>query len=509
MEKDNNAVLPFSSEKQLAVIGHMMSSQSFYLQMIHHVKESWFTNAYAGNIIKLLLSFHSRYNRCPSKQDFLADNGGFRTFEPIASRDKIANTLNSCFSMSAQIGLDTILPELTIWAKHRLMIESVSKIVSLSNSKKIEEAWDEARVAVKKSDEVVFSAGREESMDYHSLVGSEATKLKYDSAATFGLGMMDELLLEGQTRGGLMMGDTTVLLAPTNVGKTTSMLTVACANIKAGNPVFLMTHEGRPDDIKEKLWCCYIGTTRRELHNMYQRSAKGGVKSKKLMDEALAMFNDYLLYVPMNRAGLTVEEVEPVIRRKTEEWAAKHRGETIKLFVNDYPAKLQTKLAAKGRLDRRHIDDIVYNYFVQFGLELNFHVLSAIQTNRAGSKVNRDVGENRLLTIEDVAESFGPMQAVSNVISINRDHRAEQQGRVTFYICKSRSSETGVAVCCRSAYDKARTHGDDLGAVWYKHHSVMGERMEALLNTYRGGQIPLKEFDLGSKEKGRLPRPKF
>lgn len=485
----NYDTLPFSSDKQLAFLGYLIEQEKLFLQCYSRIKPSWFTDGFAQMIWAQMVELHSRLKRPPTPHEVMNDESWLR--EDPARRNKVKSTITNAMVLTGKIGLDTILPELTTWSRQRLIWETVQKTVSLHNTKKVDEAWEVMRRSVKDVDEIVFDQGKEESMDFFPLVGQNAADKQAD-AVTWGLDTMDNLLLPGQTNGSLLLGDTTVLLAPTNVGKTTAMITTACANVVRGNPVLLITHEGRPDDIKEKLWCCYLGVTRQELYRMYET---GGPAARKEMEIGLRLFNENLLYVPVNKAGMTVEELGPIVRRKCDEWAAKRGGKGFKLFIDDYPAKLITQLATKGNLQRRHIDDIVYNHFVQYGLEFNFHVLCAIQTNRSGSKANRnEAGEDRLLAMEDVSESFGPMQAATNVISINRDLRARASNRVTFYICKSRSSETDIAVCCKSAYHYSRTHHNDYGAIWYRSNSVMTERIDELLTQYKGREVPLNEL---------------
>ena len=105
-------------------------------------------------------------------------------------------------------------------------------------------------------------------------------------------------------------------------------------------------------------------------------------------------------------------------------------------------------------------------------------------------------GERRLLTGEDANESFGPIQEATNIITLNRDPMDEALGWITFYIDKSRSSEKGFAIACKTDYGRAQTHSDKLGAVWYRGTSKVTQRSNFtdLFVRYRDRQIP--EMDL-------------
>jgi hypothetical protein len=94
------------------------------------------------------------------------------------------------------------------------------------------------------------------------------------------------------------------------------------------------------------------------------------------------------------------------------------------------------------------------------------------------------------LTHEDVAEAFAIAFSATNVITINRDLRAQANNRVTFYVCKSRSSEVGWAVTCRSDFGKALTHSNELGGVAYRSTDTMADKIEQFLQEYKNKDLP-------------------
>jgi hypothetical protein len=60
--------------------------------------------------------------------------------------------------------------------------------------------------------------------------------------------------------------------------------------------------------------------------------------------------------------------------------------------------------------------------------------------------------------MEDASEAYGPVMTATNVITLNRPPDFKARGLLTFNFCKSRSGETGWAVCCKSDYGKSITH---------------------------------------------------
>lgn len=491
-EENQVDVLPFSEKKQDAMLGHLLLNPRFFQQARNKILPEWFVNVHAGKVYGAKCNFYNKYNQRIPSIDELKECQDFLREDP-ATRNKLVSRITQACMEAENFGLDALSEELTQWMHARIYQKGVTKSVDLYHRRQFSEAYSLLHKDLEEIKATRFDEDFEERFENYAQE-FEDRQVERKGALTFGFSMLDNLLLPDTPAGSLLPGDTTVLLAPTNVGKTTTMITVACHNIRRAKHVLLITHEGSPADIKDKIWCSLLRVNKPTLYTMH-RTPEGRAR----LDAALAFIKKYLTYVPLNKAGLTVEQVEPLIRRRQEERMARNKGQGYHLLIDDYPAKLMTELAKGGQFSRRHIDEIVYNYFVQFGLEYKFHSLLAIQTNRTGSKVNQgQEDDGRLLSMEDVAESWGPMTAATNVISINRDKLAEAKNRVTFYVCKSRSSATGYAVVCNSNYECAVTHDNEYGGIWYRGASNMADTVDFLLsenkaNPFKNGEVPTEK----------------
>lgn len=491
------AGLPFNSRKQNAMVGHMLTNEKFFAQCKDAIQPEWFQDPFTNQIFGVMRAFQTTYGRAWVSRIELEESASWRSIDP-KTRIPMANKLGDCQAEVANFPLDALSQELTVWLHARMYIEGMQQSSELFNSQKFEESYAVARKTIDTIDKITFDGNSGESFLNFESDFDKAQMLmtgQGHNLCTTGLAVLDRCLLpDADGKGALQPGDVTLLLAPTNIGKTTTMITMLLANVRRGKRVLFITHEGRPQDIKEKLWMNTMGLTRKELFASY--------KDPNFLPRfkvAAAGLEKYVTYIPMNEAGLTVEKVERVIRRRQELMVANSPdGRGYDLVVIDYPAKLTTVLAQKGQLARRQIDDIVYNRFVQLALEYEFHVISAIQTNREGSKVNkkRNDGGSRLLGMEDVSEAWGPMTTATNVISINRDDGAMAANTLTFLVCKSRSSETGWAIICRTRYDLARTHSDTQGATIYRSASAEHVNADLLLNQYNGKEVPLMELQI-------------
>ena len=488
-QMDDGKSLPFSPVQQDAILGYLLdpSNITFFLQSKNKIKPEWFLNPWCGKLWKARVMFQDQFGRPPcSPQEF-------KEFPEISCQDG-----KSKLSLMQKMGegeyqmqffpLQGMMPRLTEWLQSRIYYQAMDKSIVDFNSGRIVDAFRIIKDASKEIDTVKFLDDEEYHISDYKLLAKNV-QLDLSGALTFGVDVLDKLLTPEATGGCLLRGDTTVLLAPTNIGKSTTLVTIAAHNLMKKKNILWITHEGTPQDLSLKLWMNILGRTKQEY-----LATVADPKKLELLEAMARLMREHLVYVPMNKAGMCVEDVDVLVQRKVEEFRAR-TGENLDLLVDDYPSKLWTKKGDKGNLAKRHVDEIVYNYFVGWATTYKFHSLVAIQANREASKTNRGTSRNagdsgRLLTPEDVSESFGPCQTATNIITINRDPESQAKNRLTFYLCKSRSSETGVAIVCKSDFSRAMSHSNKLGATWYRGTSTMAGRIDDLFNQYQGTAIP-------------------
>lgn len=472
--------LPMSDMVQSALLGHLILDDKIFMQVARRIQPSWFLNVWHSKIYALLVQCYQRIGRPPNRAEL--ENFKEILNEDMATKQKLLVLIGKACSDASQIRWDAIRPDLTEWLQSKILQETILKSSQFWNRANWQQAARLMQTAVQQYKDASFDEGIEVQFDDPETWLAKQIDERSD-ALTTGLKMLDESLLDGAISGGLQRGDTTVVLAPSNVGKTTSLLTIARHNIFANKDVLLMTHEGRPEDIRNKLMKACLDCSEDEMLRLY--ATPEGLERLKSMSSLL---KQKLTYIPYNKAGMKVEDVVPIIRRAQEERKAKV-GKGYDLLVVDYPAKLTTE-QARGSLAVRNVLEIVYDFYVQLALEYKFHSLLAIQTNREGSKVNNGQNTNRLLTMEDVMEAWGPMTSASNVITLNRSPAAKRNNRITYYVAKSRSSEVGRAIVARSNFSHGLTHSQPMGSTGYFGTTTMELQIDAFLQSHNGQMIP-------------------
>lgn len=474
--------LPFSNEKKRAVLGHVMLDRDFFNATINKLEPEWFSNEIEVILFRAIKSWKKKWDRCPTEHELL-DSEEVITKDP-AVINQIRGMVNTIKNERQKFLPAPLLAEMETWVKTRTLQIGLPKVSTEFNKRRIDKAVEILNSTVKEFYEIRFQDdGQSKFENFGSSLATGQINQNY-KPIYFGVAGIDSPLDPTGENGPMVPGDLTVLLAPTNVGKTTALITVACNNILRGRSVLFITHEGRPEDIKMKFLRCITGKTESEVRMAYRDFSQASKMHdwEKLLDMAL-------VYVPINKPGITVEEVASIIERMQDNRKMAFGGRGFDLLVDDYPAKLSTEMAKGGQMQLRHIHEYVYSQFVQIALKHKLHVLTVVQTNRDGSKLNRRTGiyksEKRLLHMEDVQESWGVMTNAANVISINRNAEDAENNKLTYLLCKSRSGETGWAVVCNTDYDRQRTHSNDQGYFTYRGEEALGSKSVDLMRAYQ------------------------
>lgn len=518
--------LPFSKERQSAVLGHLLLNQKFFKQAVDRIQPTWWIDTWTAKVWTAMATFWKSFKR-PAKETELLATPDFLTAAQ-GDRNKMTIAIDSAKMAAQAYGLETLTSELTDWLRGRALQELVMRGQDLFNNSKFDEAFrwvDEKNTYIKTT-----SFNQDLNHNWLNFETDLIARLDdYRRALTIGLPEMDRLMVpegmipDGEWWGSLLPGDTTLFMAPTNIGKTTVGISVAVANFKrylfakypemefvldylalhpgASNEqlkkeivarafvrkkdvtpidILVITHEGTRIDIVEKIWCAMMGRNKAELQTIVRHEPR----LRQIMNQVSQELDRHVVYLPMNKAGLTVEEVVATIRQLQEQHVTAW-GKGFDLVIDDYPAKLisATMGAFSGSGHKRNLDEHVYNQFVQLALEYNFHCILFQQVNRTGAKVNRGVKaegsiQHRLLVPEDAHESYGPSQIATNTVTINRGPTDELRGFTTLHLCKSRSQVKGLSVVCKGNWKNATSHDKNLGCFWYYGSVPLGEALD-------------------------------
>jgi KaiC/GvpD/RAD55 family RecA-like ATPase len=109
--------------------------------------------------------------------------------------------------------------------------------------------------------------------------------------------------------GGLLHGRTTVLMAPSSVGKTTTLITVMVANVRAGRSILFLNHEGLAKTLVLKMACCCFNLDSHALRLMTETE-----EGQATLAQFSALLKAQVVFGV--DVGSTIEEVRPYIEMK-------------------------------------------------------------------------------------------------------------------------------------------------------------------------------------------------
>ncbi|RLF66582.1 MAG: hypothetical protein DRN30_01865 [Thermoplasmata archaeon] len=470
IEKEDVTLQKFSDKQQDAIVGWITKDRKFFLACMTHLKGGFFASAISGAVFDAAQQWHTEYKAVPTLAELQGALNSTFHMSPL----KYQNHLNMCVAATKDITLGPLSSLMSGWMKTIKLSNSIEEAGRLFNASQFNKAKDiiekkmtEIRNTSFESDErVVFG----DAIDFFTN-RSES----FEDCLTIGHPVFDEMLRDGAkianpdmsksnpkewTHGGLVKGDTTIILGPSNSGKTTVVTSIIVPNIINEKYILYITHEQKWEDIKTKIFMNMCEATGDELSNpdeILKRKMK--INGEKL--------DKYLIYIPWVKAGeMWVESVINEIILQ-QEILISRIGKGFDMLVNDYPGKLKSK-EMKGRAGWEEAD-YVYDQFVNLGMEHRFHNILPVQTNRDGYKVNRgDHSGSRVIDQADAAGSFGIMQKADNVITLNRSPDEQASNVMRFYISKSRTNEAQTTFATKTDFAKSKTHGVQLQSLKFK-----------------------------------------
>lgn len=482
---DRDETFDFTEAEQDAIIGFMFEDTSFFLKCLDYLPPDTFRQATAKTFTQKLYNYYVAEHREAGVVGSITwpefEGALLKEFSTdIKVMNQYRDFYSKCRASIKSFQVEILANRMAHWMKN----VKTRQILHTGRDLYIQRGAPAAR-------ELLTSGVQE--IQRISFVGdgsfdfSDPRRLYFEEdevlatkCSTMGHPLFDELLLSGQslvkhsdmgheasasdmrsmTRGGLKPGDTTILLGPTNAGKTSAVITVVAANLFMDKNVLLITHEQRDSDIAKKIHTAIVGESQQSIRDAMADETGNNLARQKVrtkMAFATKLIAQKLTYDPWIKAGnMHVEKVINHIRIRQEE-LVKKTGRGYDLLVVDYPAKLKAMDMQGKKVSMHEEIGHVYNEFLILAKELKLHALLPAQTNREGYKISQ-AGDDRMVGAGDVAGSFDIARDADNVISINRSLDDADRNMVRFFIDKSRSNKAKMTFVSHTRFDLSRTH---------------------------------------------------
>lgn len=454
IENDKDVALPFNEEFQQSIIGHCINDYRFFMQCKDKLKPQWFTkNIMLANIFEQMVESFNVHGTAPRSVAEVM-NEPFFLEQNALEKEKYKQLMELCTYYAGShkaFNLEKVKKQLTGFVRLCMFKEAVEGAGKQYKMGGFDKAYTWTKDKIEKIQGATFE--------------DDAVALKFENSAEW---LKDDILestnaistgnrkLDYALGGGLFRGETTSIMAPSNTGKTTFMITIVRHAIKQGKKVMWLTHEDNPRKLRKKMLAAFLGVSKNTLSNPELLKDS---KVRKDLFAAEKYIDEHLMYVPYAKIGnMYIEDVANEIYKRH-----KHMINTVgsgfDMIVDDYPKKLRIK----NRNPENYRTELaaVYDVFNQIAIELNVHCFVAIQTNREGLKQNMGkLKSDQLLGMDLVDEAYGIAQNMGNIIALNRSPDDKMYNIARFSIPKSRNDITDIAVNTRTAYAQTLTHGD-------------------------------------------------
>lgn len=442
----------FSEEFQEAILGHCLIDQRFFLKCKSKLKGSWFTkNIMIGNLFDQLVKVYTENDRfIQSIEEFKSDI--FFIDQSNSDREKYFQLIDACKYQSKAFNLANIEKQLTGFLRLSLFKESVEGAARRYKSEGFSEAYAWTKEHINRIQKATFE-DEEFVLSFNNPDEWIANhEIRKGQAISTGNELLDQAL-----GGGLFKKETCAFMAPVNVGKTISMITLARHAIRNGNKVLFIIHEGFPEEIRVRILASVLAVKTETVYKWNNDPVM-----KNVIRDASRSIEKFLKFVPyIKTGGMFVENVIDKIK-ELHEAEILATGKGFDLIIDDYPKKLKSRLRSGSKEGLYRVEAAeIYDSFNHLSTELDVHCFVAIQTNRQGLKQNNgSVESSNLLGMEEIDESFGIAQNIANIVSLNRSHSDKKLNILQLNVIKSRNSPTNIAIHTRTDFSCCLSFGD-------------------------------------------------
>jgi KaiC/GvpD/RAD55 family RecA-like ATPase len=457
----------FDNSFQEAMIGHMLQAGWFASKSISLLKPGYFTDANLSVLFACVQKYHTEFKVSPTPEELK----GYVYTTHFTTYTTLHTKIDHCIASSNNQSRDFVSKSATGWLKMIMFRNYLAEAAHMYNTKKSLDTIDWVDRAIAKVKECSFL--HNESFDFSNPEKFyEGFNTEMSDCLTLGHPDLDELLLPGSkinapmpsnkfvarhqkhySKGSLARGDTTMIIAPSNGGKTTAVISILVANMISGKKCLLVTHEQNARDIADKIYQCYFQMTRQQLMDPEMLKAERANAYAKFI-------NDHLTYVPWVKAGsMFVEDVIDMIKEKNAFMRGNSKNNKgYDLVIDDYPGKLSSRNTGKDLADHA-VKTFIYDQFVTMAIEEQFHVITPLQANRGGFQKAKNLKEgSSMIDQADVADAYNIVQRASNIITLNASGKDKNAQIVRFLIAKSRSSATAKVFVSKTNYAMSTTH---------------------------------------------------
>ncbi len=416
-----SGIYDYSTTFQEKILAMLWRDSTFYALYQDVIKPQYFEMDIHMDLSRIVLNFYEKYETPPSLEAVLEEIRVLCSTSKV-KKEKFKDYLGTVENL-VEMNLSDIEyvrdKVVTFGQKQALteaILESVDDVQKGTNFEKVKHRIDEAS-------QVGQNIGDLGTFYFQSLeerIPSFYSRRDIDKVPT-GVDLLDKAM-----HGGLGRGELGIVIAPPGTGKTLSLVNFGAAASMAGYNVAHYSLEMNEEMVSSRYDMRFV-----EKNFQYIKENQSKVV------EALSRLSK------MKRGDLVVKSYPT--RTATVSTIKSHltklrisKGFVPDLIIIDYPDILRP---TRDYGEKRHELELLYEEIRALGQEFNAAVWGASQTNRGALA-------KKVVTIADLAESFGKAAVADFMIALSQTKEEKRNGEVRYYVAKHRNGQSDETLHC-------------------------------------------------------------
>jgi replicative DNA helicase len=415
----------FSESFQEKILAMLWRDQTFFALYQEVIKPQYFEKDIHIDLARIIINFYEKYNLSPSLEAMMEEVRTLCSSSKI-KKEKFKDYL-SCVDHLIEMNLadleyvrDKVIHFGQKQALTNAIMDSVEDIQKGDNFERVKQRIDEASQVGQNIGD--FGSFYFDTIDARIAAYSQRLLEKVPT----GVDLLDKAMA-----GGLGRGELGIVIAPPGTGKTLSLINFGAAAVLHGYNVVHYSFEMSEERVNqrydmrftEKTWD-YINENQSKVIEALKRLAK-----HRKGDLIVKSFPTRTCTIAMIKSHLTKLRIS--------------KGFKPDLIILDYPDIMRP---SRDYGEKRHELELMYEEIRALGQEFNAAVWGASQTNRGALS-------KKVVTIADLAESFGKAAVADFMIALSQTKQEKRDGEVRYYIAKHRNGQSDETIHCDVWYE--------------------------------------------------------
>lgn len=418
----------FSDSFQEKILALTWREPSFYVIYKDCLKPQYFESAVHIDIARMITQYYEKYDLSPTVEAMkeevrILTNGSKIKKENETEYLECLNRLVEADLSDARYVKDKVIT----FGRKQALTEAILK--SVDDLKKAED-FGVIENRIKEANQVGQDIGDLGTFYFDNIDERlEAYDRRDVEKIPTGIDLLDKVMA-----GGLGRGELGVVIAPPGTGKTLSLVNVGANAIMQGKNVVHFSLEMSEERVTQR-----YDSTFTDKDFAYIKDNKDSVA--KALNMLAKVRKGRLIVKAYPTRTCTIDMIKSYLSK-----VRLSHGFVPDLIIIDYADLMRPTVTYK---ERRNELEILYEEIRGLGQEMNCAIWSASQTNRGAL-------EKKVVTIADLAESFGKAAVSDFMIAISQSKEEKKNNELRYYIAKSRNGESDYTVHCDVYYDRMK-----------------------------------------------------